>query len=840
MPVADSVIVKLGAQIGEYRARLLEAQRLFGQTTDRIGSGSRAAQAQVSSSFGTIGKLMTAGLAVGGALAVGKAFLDVADKAKQLEASLRLATSEFGSFNQAQADVRRIAAETATGLNDVGKLYGTFMRSANELGITQSEAARATETIAKSFLVFGADATTAAQGTRQLVQAIQSGVLRGDEFNTMMEAAPGLARLLADSMGMPITALRALAEAGALTGDQMLKAFTEASPALALLDQRAADMPMTFDRAMTQISNAAQITFSAFDRGGEFSNMLVEFVTGGADEFGKLEGRAETAGMTLRATFEGLNNIFNPMGDNAMDVMSLIEREIRGLQNLIGDLLAMLDSARNAVGGFANDIRQNARNAGIGFMVGENTPPSMLATQYRRDTAASVQRSRNDKTKRFLGNLSYDTNFEDDPRGDYRPAPKKVKGGKRKKGVSAETAAKRAAAEAKRLENERLRALQEAFQYDQEIAQFGAEIAAARAAQLVAADAIYQASLTEVDTQTAISNAAIQNEVTQQRRTQAQADILIALNNELAAERKNLLHAQEAERLRAATTEVALASKQNEMDLLEVQSQHLNNREMQRDAALRMVELQFELERLQLEEVIASRTATKAQKDIAAARLRILDSLEAGARRDVEKAHRSPGEQYRDELATISANMNDEIEKIAVDKFKELGDAMGDAVPKALGLKGAIGELIASLAKLFIQQALLLPLMNALFPGGAGAGTPGNGGGIASIFSTFFGGRRASGGPVKKGKTYLVGERGQELFSPASNGNIIPNHQLAPAGGSSAPGMVTVQVVAGEMFAARVAEVSGPVAAKIIDLRTPRITDLAAVKTRQMMGRPKL
>jgi len=46
-----------------------------------------------------------------------------------------------------------------------------------------------------------------------------------------------------------------------------------------------------------------------------------------------------------------------------------------------------------------------------------------------------------------------------------------------------------------------------------------------------------------------------------------------------------------------------------------------------------------------------------------------------------------------------------------------------------------------------------------------------------------FGGARAEGGPVSSGKTYLVGEKGPELFSPSSAGSITPNHQIGGAGG---------------------------------------------------------
>jgi hypothetical protein len=54
-----------------------------------------------------------------------------------------------------------------------------------------------------------------------------------------------------------------------------------------------------------------------------------------------------------------------------------------------------------------------------------------------------------------------------------------------------------------------------------------------------------------------------------------------------------------------------------------------------------------------------------------------------------------------------------------------------------------------------------------------------------------FGGGRASGGPVSMGKTYLVGEKGPELFSPSSNGNIIPNKAL---GGTSSGTTINISV----------------------------------------------
>jgi hypothetical protein len=57
--------------------------------------------------------------------------------------------------------------------------------------------------------------------------------------------------------------------------------------------------------------------------------------------------------------------------------------------------------------------------------------------------------------------------------------------------------------------------------------------------------------------------------------------------------------------------------------------------------------------------------------------------------------------------------------------------------------------------------------------------------GISGAISNIFGGGKAAGGPVKGGTTYLVGEKGPELFTPGSSGNIIPNNRLNMGGGGT-------------------------------------------------------
>ena len=143
----------------------------------------------------------------------------------------------------------------------------------------------------------------------------------------------------------------------------------------------------------------------------------------------------------------------------------------------------------------------------------------------------------------------------------------------------------------------------------------------------------------------------------------------------------------------------------------------------------------------------------------------------------------------------------DQISTFAEQAGRNIQDALGDSITQALdGDFKSIGDLWANLLKRMLAQALAAKLNEALF-GAAGVGS--GAGALGGFFSGLFGisGKRAAGGPVSAGRAYLVGERGPEIFAPASNGTIIPN-----GGGQSVVINQTLNIGAGvgraEVFAA--------------------------------------
>lgn len=151
--------------------------------------------------------------------------ISLSDQYTKFTAQLRLATNNQREFSTALADVRRISSLAQSDLAATGVLYARITNAVKELGLSQKKVADVTETISLALKSSGATAVESASAMLQLSQGFASGVLRGQEFNQVSEAAPRLMKALADGMGAPIGQLRKMAEAGQLTSQALANAL---------------------------------------------------------------------------------------------------------------------------------------------------------------------------------------------------------------------------------------------------------------------------------------------------------------------------------------------------------------------------------------------------------------------------------------------------------------------------------------------------------------------------------------------------------------------------------------------------------------------------------------
>jgi tape measure domain-containing protein len=179
--------------------------------------------------------------------------IEAADSFTLMSSKLKLATSSQGEYNKAQTELFKIAQSNSTALGDTVQLYSRLATGMKEMGKSQAETLKMTDAVAKSLRISGASASETSSVITQFSQAIGSGVLRGEEFNAIMENGNRLARALADGLGVPIGKLRELAQDGKLTGDVVVKAIMSQTAAL---DAESKMMQTTVSQSWVQLQNA--------------------------------------------------------------------------------------------------------------------------------------------------------------------------------------------------------------------------------------------------------------------------------------------------------------------------------------------------------------------------------------------------------------------------------------------------------------------------------------------------------------------------------------------------------------------------------------------------------
>ena len=151
-----------------------------------------------------------------------------ADGYTEIKNKLRLVESASISSSKGLSNVFDIALKTNQSINATSGVYQRFAQNAETLKISQAQIASLTETVSKAVAVSGASAGAADAALTQFGQALGSGILRGDEFNSVMEQTPALAKAIATGLGVTTGELRNMAKEGQLTMDVLVPALERA------------------------------------------------------------------------------------------------------------------------------------------------------------------------------------------------------------------------------------------------------------------------------------------------------------------------------------------------------------------------------------------------------------------------------------------------------------------------------------------------------------------------------------------------------------------------------------------------------------------------------------
>ncbi|OTG70083.1 tape measure domain-containing protein [Acinetobacter sp. ANC 4218] len=209
-----------------------------------------------------------------------------ADSYTNLSARINIATSEGGNFKQAMAGVHQIALTTNSSLDATANLFAKINDTGKEMGMTQQQALDLTKTINQAIKIGGGSAQASEAAVQQFIQALQSGVLRGDEFNSIMEQAPGLTSAMAKGLGVTTSELRKMAENGELGAERVVKAIqSQASEVQKTYDK----FPLTISNALQKISTQWQILIGEMDQANGSSATVANALSVIADNLGILK-----------------------------------------------------------------------------------------------------------------------------------------------------------------------------------------------------------------------------------------------------------------------------------------------------------------------------------------------------------------------------------------------------------------------------------------------------------------------------------------------------------------------------------------------------------------------
>jgi tape measure domain-containing protein len=200
---------------------------------------------------GSVGGLSVVVQRLAAALTI-REIIGYADAWVQVQSRLRLVSSSNTELATTQRRVFEVAQQTRTAFTETAETYTRLARNQSTLHATSEDLLTVTRAINESFVISGTSTQAQNAALLQLSQAFASGVLRGEELNSVLEQSPRLAEAIARGMGVTVGQLRAMGEAGKLSARSVFDAIKSQADAVSV---EAAKIPLTVGQSLTIARN---------------------------------------------------------------------------------------------------------------------------------------------------------------------------------------------------------------------------------------------------------------------------------------------------------------------------------------------------------------------------------------------------------------------------------------------------------------------------------------------------------------------------------------------------------------------------------------------------------
>lgn len=290
-------------------AKLIAGSRKAADVLDAMGKNARNASSGIDKldgsgrkASGTMDVLKSSLSGVASAISValiidyGKAFLTVADNVTQLQARISRLSADTAEAKATFSALAMIASNTGASLQDTQNLWEKLTSSLKATGATNSQILFLTDTLQKIGRVGGSSAEEMAGALRQFGQSIDGGIVRAEEFNSIVESMPELARQIAAGMGVSMGQLRQEMLAGKVTSEAALNAIAKQS---GVVNQEFNKLPRTLEQANNSLNVSLSLLVDKMNEATGASKTMVGIIDSVSAAIDRLSGRAETAAQKI-------------------------------------------------------------------------------------------------------------------------------------------------------------------------------------------------------------------------------------------------------------------------------------------------------------------------------------------------------------------------------------------------------------------------------------------------------------------------------------------------------------------------------------------------------------
>lgn len=347
---AAMLSARLQAGSSATAAQRKEIGELAGKLYDLKQAQNQTAKSSVGLKTGL--SAIASAIAVSQVVDYGKRFLEAADAMSQMQARIERLTGSAAAATQTMQGLMRISSATGGSLQDTAKLWETLSTALRDTGATNGQIIQLTETLQKIGRIGGSSTEEMANALRQFGQSISSGTIRAEEFNSILEQMPELARQIAAGMGVSVGELRQLMLDGKLTAEDALNAIQKQTGSVNAEFEK---LPRTLAQANNALTNSFLSMIDSVNQATGASSGMVTVIDSLTAALDRLAGKAISADAQisdLNSTAEMFNRRARTWSWLGLDGWEAQNKALAGLSNkaamLVGDLAAVSKASQTA------------------------------------------------------------------------------------------------------------------------------------------------------------------------------------------------------------------------------------------------------------------------------------------------------------------------------------------------------------------------------------------------------------------------------------------------------------------------------------------------------------